>query len=89
MEGLLSPLRVIDDIVACMNEVEMAKRQFREVARIAGLVFEGYANGRKTGRQLQATTGLIYDVFTNYDPANRLLLQRIEKCSNDSWSTAG
>src|SRR4029079_1466216 len=47
-EGLLSPLHVIEDIVACMNEVEMAKRQFHEVARIAGLVFEGYANQRKT-----------------------------------------
>lgn len=74
-EGLFSPLHVVDDIVACMNEVEMAKRQFREVARIAGLVFPGYANQRKTGRQLQATTGLIYDVFRNYDPENLLLQQ--------------
>lgn len=74
-EELLSPLHVFEDIIACMNEIEMAKRQFREVARIAGLVFEGYANQRKTGRQLQATTGLIFDVFQNYDPENLLLQQ--------------
>jgi ATP-dependent Lhr-like helicase len=58
-----------------MNGVEMGRRQFREIARIAGLVFEGYANQRKTGRQLQASTGLIYDVFRNYDPENLLLKQ--------------
>jgi ATP-dependent Lhr-like helicase len=74
-EGLLSPLHVAEDIIGCMNGVEMGRRQFREIARIAGLVFEGYANQRKTGRQLQASTGLIYDVFRNYDPENLLLKQ--------------
>jgi ATP-dependent Lhr-like helicase len=53
----------------------MARRQFREIARIAGLVFEGYMNQRKTARQLQASAGLIYDVFQNYDPENLLLKQ--------------
>jgi len=78
-EGLQSDLfrseRIQDDILACLNSVEMAKRQFREVAHIAGLVFQGYPGSRKSARQLQASTGLLFDVFSNYDPDNLLLKQ--------------
>ncbi|WP_166831745.1 ligase-associated DNA damage response DEXH box helicase [Thalassoroseus pseudoceratinae] len=66
---------VVEDIEACMNAAEMGKRQFREVAHIAGLVFPGYPGNRKSAHQLQASTGLLYDVFTNYDPDNLLLKQ--------------
>lgn len=78
-EGLQSDLfrseRIQDDIMACLNSVEMAKRQFREVAHIAGLVFQGYPGSRKSARQLQASTGLLFDVFSNYDQDNLLLKQ--------------
>jgi ATP-dependent Lhr-like helicase len=53
----------------------MAKRRFREVARVAGLVFVGYPGGGKNAKQLQASTGLLFDVFKNYDPSNLLLRQ--------------
>src|SRR5205814_5451484 len=36
---LLSPLALLDDVPASLNATEMAKRQFREIARVAGLVF--------------------------------------------------
>ncbi|WP_390621308.1 ligase-associated DNA damage response DEXH box helicase [Maioricimonas rarisocia] len=77
--GLLSTDSLADDIAASLNAAEMGKRQFREIARIAGLVFEGYPGSRKSTRQLQASTGLLYDVFSNYDPGNLLLRQaRVE-----------
>lgn len=63
------------DLRGSLNETEMAKRQFREVARIAGLVFQGYPGTRMTSRQMQASTGLLFDVFSNYDPDNLLLKQ--------------
>jgi ATP-dependent Lhr-like helicase len=72
---LLDAKDLAGDLVASLNNVEMARRQFREVARIAGLVFEGYAGQRKTARQVQASSGLLYDVFNNYDPGNLLLAQ--------------
>jgi ATP-dependent Lhr-like helicase len=59
----------------CMNAAEMARRQFRDIARIAGLVFQGYPGAGKTTRQLQASSGLFYDVFHTYDPDNPLLAQ--------------
>jgi ATP-dependent helicase Lhr and Lhr-like helicase len=53
----------------------MARRQFREIARVAGLVFPGYPHAGKTMRQLQATSGLFFDVLQRYDPENLLLEQ--------------
>jgi len=72
---LLETASLAEDLAASLNNVEMARRQFREVARIAGLVFEGYGSQRKTTKQLQASSGLLYDVFSNYDPSNLLLAQ--------------
>jgi ATP-dependent Lhr-like helicase len=58
-----------------LNAAEMAKRQFREIARVAGLVFPGFPRSGKTARQLQASSGLFFDVFQRYDPDNLLLAQ--------------
>ncbi len=72
---LLDAEHLASDLAASLNNVEMARRQFREIARIAGLVFEGYGGQRKTAKQLQASSGLLFDVFSNYDPSNLLLRQ--------------
>ncbi len=66
---------LFDDLAACLNSAELARRQFREVARIAGLIFQGYPGQSKSARQLQASSGLFYDVFVRYDPKNLLLQQ--------------
>jgi ATP-dependent helicase Lhr and Lhr-like helicase len=72
---LLSPNNLAEDIPASLNAAEMAKRQFREIARVAGLVFPGFPRSGKTARQLQASSGLFFDVFQRYDPENLLLAQ--------------
>jgi ATP-dependent Lhr-like helicase len=53
----------------------MGRRQFREIARVAGLVFPGYPGRRKSGTQIQASSSLLYNVFQRYDPQNRLIQQ--------------
>lgn len=73
--GLLNPGNLVDDIPASLNATEMARRQFREIARVAGLVFPGFPRAGKTARQLQASSGLFFDVFTRYDAGNMLLTQ--------------
>ena len=73
--GLFSPERLLDDIRAALNATEMARRQFRELARIAGLVFPGFPRSGKTARQLQMSSGLFFDVLQRYDPENLLLAQ--------------
>ena len=74
-EGLLSPDDLLDDVVASLNAAELSKRQFREIARVAGLVFQGYPGQPKTARQVQATSGLLYEVFARWDAGNPLLAQ--------------
>lgn len=73
--GLLAPSNLVDDIPASLNATEMARRQFREIARVAGLVFPGFPRSGKTARQLQASSGLFFDVFQRYDSTNMLLGQ--------------
>ncbi len=73
--AVLSPERLLEDILDCLNSTELARRKFREIARIAGLVFQGYPGSGKTTRQVQASSGLFYDVFAKYEPGNLLLEQ--------------
>lgn len=73
--GLFSTYNLLDDILASLNGTEMARRQFREIARIAGLIFQGNPGNRKSTRQIQASSGLFFDVFAKYDPENLLLEQ--------------
>ncbi|OYP36136.1 DNA ligase-associated DEXH box helicase [Rhodopirellula sp. MGV] len=73
--GLLSAENLDRDIVASMNSTEMAKRQFREIARVAGLVHSGFPGKGQTNRNLQASSNLFFDVFEKYDPNNLLLVQ--------------
>jgi ATP-dependent Lhr-like helicase len=73
--GLFEPAGLTEDIIASLNAAELAKSRFREIAKIAGLVFEGYPGKSKTARQVQATSSLIFAVFSKYDPENPLLQQ--------------
>ena len=73
--SLLRPEGLIEELLECMNQSEMAKRQFREVARVAGLIFQGYPGAQKSIKQVQASGGLFFDVFAKYEPQNLLLLQ--------------
>lgn len=63
------------DILASLNASELSQRRFREIARVAGLVFQGYPGAKKTARQVQASSGLFFEVFRQYDPDNALLGQ--------------
>ena len=74
--GLLSSQGIADDIGASLNASEMAKRQFREIARVAGLIRQGYPGQRqRSARHTQASSNMFYDVFKEYDPENLLLKQ--------------
>ncbi|TWT53792.1 putative ATP-dependent helicase Lhr [Rubripirellula amarantea] len=73
--GVLSPRNLVDDILRCMNATEMAKRQFRQIARVAGLIQPGFPGQRKSSSHLQASSNLFFDVFAQYDPGNLLIEQ--------------
>ena len=76
---LLAAPNVERDILAGLNATELGRRHFREIARVAGLIFQGYPGQPHPQRQLQASSALIYDVFAQYDPDNPLLAQAVRE----------
>ncbi|MEZ4720934.1 MAG: ligase-associated DNA damage response DEXH box helicase [Flavobacteriales bacterium] len=77
--NLFSTEHLMDDILASVNSVEMARRKFRDIASISGLVFNGYPGNQKKERHLQASSQLFFDVFHDYDPSNLLLRQAFDE----------
>lgn len=72
---LLSPDNLLEDLLESLNAAELAKRHFREIARIAGLTTAGHPGRRAPARHLQASSEMFFDVFREFDPANLLLTQ--------------
>lgn len=67
------------DIQNSLNSVEMARRKFRDIAKISGLIFQGYPGKQKKERHLQSSSSLLFDVFKSYDPDNLLFLQTYDE----------
>ena len=76
LRELLSPNALLEDLRASLNLGELARRQFREIARVSGLLSPSLP-GRtpRSQRQLQASSGLLYDVLQRFDPGHLLLAQ--------------
>jgi len=70
---------LIADIQKSVNSVEMATRKFRDIAVIGGLIFQGYPGEQKKARHLQSSAGLLFKVFSEYDPNNILLRQAYQE----------
>ena len=76
---LFSPDNLMEDIQRSVNATEMAKRKFRDIAVIGGLIFQGYPGEHKKARHLQASAGLLFNVFNEYDPDNVLIRQAFQE----------
>ncbi|HKB45899.1 MAG TPA: hypothetical protein VKC90_15990, partial [Chitinophagaceae bacterium] len=76
---LFSPENLLADIQRSVNATEMARRKFRDVAVIGGLVFQGYPGEQKKARHLQASASLLFNVFSEYEPGNLLLRQAYQE----------
>jgi len=66
---------LLHEVLQSLNASELAQRRFREIARVSGLIFQGYPGEKRSNKQLQASSSLFWEVFRKYDPANRLLVQ--------------
>lgn len=71
----LSTDHLLDDLEASINSAEMARRRFRDISVIAGLVFQGFPGNNVKEKHLLASSSLVFDVFADYDPQNLLLRQ--------------
>lgn len=77
--NLLGEEDLLKDIQASINSTEMARRKFRDIAAISGLVFKGYPGKPIKDRHLQSSSQLFFNVFNDYEAHNLLLRQAFEE----------
>jgi len=73
--SLFDTEHLLEDVLESLNATQLSQQRFREVARIAGLVFQGYPGQPKSNRQVQASSSLFFEVFRKHDAGNLLLTQ--------------
>ncbi|MFS2077060.1 ligase-associated DNA damage response DEXH box helicase [Telluria sp. Tellsp131] len=73
--GLFDTSHLLEDVLDSLNATQLSQQRFREVARIAGLIFQGYPGQHKSMRQVQASSSLFFEVFRKHDSGNLLLTQ--------------
>jgi ATP-dependent Lhr-like helicase len=76
---VFSPENLTEDITLSINSTEMARRKFRDIACISGLVFQGYPGKYVANRHLQSSAGLFFNVFSDFDKHNLLLRQAYDE----------
>ena len=72
---LFSIHNLLSDIQSSINSSEMARRKFRDISVIGGLVFQGMPGEKKKARHLQASASLLFNVLSEYDSSHLLLKQ--------------
>lgn len=77
--NVLGSDNLMTDILASINSTEMARRKFRDIAAISGLIFKGLPGKKIKERHLQSSSQLFFNVFNEYESHNLLLLQAYEE----------
>lgn len=77
--NVLGSDNLLKDIQASINATEMARRKFRDIAAISGLIFKGLPGKKIKERHLQSSSQLFFNVFNEYESHNLLLLQAFEE----------
>lgn len=83
IRGLFSTENLTETIQRSVNATEMAKRKFRDISVIGGLVFQGNPGEKKKARHLQSSASLLFNVFMEYDPDSILLRQAFQEVMNE------
>ncbi len=76
---IFSTEHLLTDIQASINSNQMARRKFRDIATIGGLVFTGFPGNYKADKHLQSSSQLFFEVFTEHEPNHLLLRQAYEE----------
>ena len=82
LKDILSKENLIQDVVSSVNATEMARRKFRDIAVISGMVVQNYPGIQKNNKSFQASSGLIFNVLEDYSPENLLLKQAYAEVFN-------
>lgn len=81
-KGLFDSESLYEDIQASINNTEMARSKFRDIATISGMVFSGYPGKYIADKHLKSSSQLFFDMFKQYDQDNLLLNQAYEEVAD-------
>lgn len=79
VKEIFSGENLIADIQKSINASEMARRKFRDISIIAGLIFQGFKGKKQSNKNLQASAGIFFNVFEQFDPNSLLLRQAYDE----------
>ena len=88
LKQILTKENLIQDVLSSINATEMARRKFRDIAVISGLVIQTYPGQQKSNKSLQSSAGLIFNVLEDYDSQNILLKQAYTEVFNQQLEEA-
>lgn len=72
---LFTSAYLFEDLQKSLNSTEMARRKFRDIAVISGMVFTGFPGKIIENKHLQSNSQLLFEVFRDYEPENLLFQQ--------------
>ncbi|RNA62420.1 ligase-associated DNA damage response DEXH box helicase [Chryseobacterium nematophagum] len=79
---ILTRENLMTDVISSINSAEMARRKFRDIAVIAGMVIQNFPGQQRTNKSLQSSAGLIFKVLDDYDPNHFLVKQAYTEVFN-------
>ena len=88
LREMLDMRHIDEDVFNSVNATELARRKFRDIAVISGMIFQGYPGEQKRARHLQSGAQLIFDVLRQYEPANLLIKQAYDEILTDQMENA-
>lgn len=82
LQGILTRDNLMNDVISSINSAEMARRKFRDIAVISGMVVQNFPGQQRSNKSLQSSAGLIFKVLEDYDPNNFLVRQSYTEVFN-------
>lgn len=85
LNQILSKENLMQDVMGSLNATEMAKRKFRDIAVISGMVLQNVYGKQRNNKSLQASAGLIFSVLEEHEPNSLLLRQAYAEVFNQQF----
>ena len=79
---ILSRENLMTDVISSINAAEMARRKFRDIAVISGMVVQNFPGQQRSNKSLQSSAGLIFKVLEEHDPNHFLVRQAYTEVFN-------
>lgn len=79
---ILTRDNLMTDVISSINAAEMARRKFRDIAVISGMVVQNFPGQQRSNKSLQSSAGLIFKVLEDHDPNHFLVRQAYTEVFN-------